>query len=131
MELAAWNVCPEDAPHGNDCLFEKDQTFQTLKGTLSESVGGVPPGKYQVVIKHDYFDKVRGAVRNSKELEVYSRNVAKVSTAMDAAHAGWEQEIRQLQVCPCLLHHYSSTTTLAKVADFMFSKCTNSVPNTP
>lgn len=101
MELAAWNVCPEDAPHGNDCLFEKDQTFQALKGTISERIGGVPPGKYQVVIKRDYFNKIRGAVRNSKNLEIYSRSVAKISVALNAAHAGWEYEISQLQVCKC------------------------------
>lgn len=109
MELAAWNICPEDAPHGKDCLFEEDQSFSTLRGSVTHAVGMVPPGSYELVVKRDYFNKVRGAVRDVEQLEYFARHYVKVDVALGAATAGWQFEAEKLLVWYHLVSAQSRT----------------------
>ena len=112
MELVSWNVCPKVAPHGKDCLFEEDQKFTTLRGSVSHALGQVPPGMYELVIKRDYFNKVRGAVRNVEQLESFARRFVKVDVALDAAAAGWHFEAEELLV-RCTMRNRHRTTCKA------------------
>lgn len=85
---------------GKACFFEEDRVFPSLKGRLSEPIDAVPPGNYSLVIKRDYFNKVKGAVRNTQVLQNDTRSFVRIDLALKAAHAGWEYEEYQLQVLP-------------------------------
>eukprot|EP00892_Ulva_mutabilis_P001573 jgi/Ulvmu1/11416/UM075_0078.1 len=98
LDLASWNVCPVDAPHGASCIFAADQKFTSLKGHVSEVIDAVPPGNYSVVVKRDYFNKVSGAVRDQIKLAQQVREHVRIGLALRAASAGWDFEVAQLQL---------------------------------
>eukprot|EP00210_Caulerpa_lentillifera_P005376 g5138.t1 len=64
MSQASWNLCPKNgAPHGKDCYFTSAQRFDDLEGEVHVTLDDVPDGEWEVQLKRDYFNKVRGAVR--------------------------------------------------------------------
>jgi hypothetical protein len=76
----------------------EDKKFPSLKGRVSEEIDAVPPGKYNLVIKRDYFNKVKGAVRDQVVLQKQTRTFVRIKLALIAATAGWDYEEYQLQV---------------------------------
>lgn len=86
---------------GKACLFLEDQKFPSQKGRLSESIDAVPLGSYSLVVKRDYFNKVRGAVRDTEILRNQTRSFVRIDLALRAAQAGWDYEEYQLQVPLC------------------------------
>lgn len=83
---------------GAACIFATDQQFPSLKGHVSEVIEAVPPGNYSLVLKRDYFNKVRGAVRDQSKLAQQVREHVRIDLALQAASAGWDFEVQQLQV---------------------------------
>ena len=83
---------------GSACLFPTDQKFPSLKGHVSEVIEVVPPGNYSLIVKRDYFNKVRGAVRDRTKLAQQVREYVRIDLALRAASAGWDFEVEQLQV---------------------------------
>lgn len=79
-------------------MFATDQKFPSLKGQVSEVIEAVPPGNYSLVVKRDYFNKVRGAVRDQTKLGLQVREYVRIDLALRAASAGWDFEVEQLQV---------------------------------
>lgn len=78
---ATWNICPfpgypgmsseaylQEPPHGTDCYFAEDQQFPKETGTLQQTLDDIPNGEWQVVVRGDMFNKVRGAVRFSDDV---------------------------------------------------------------
>lgn len=100
MAQAQWNLCPENgAPHGRDCYFEEDQSFDRIEGTTRETVDDVPDGLWTIKIKRDFFEKVSGAVRVRDLVEAQARKYSKIHVALQAAKANHDYEIDVLNVC--------------------------------
>lgn len=96
MQQASWNLCPRfGAPHGTDCYYPEDQTFDRIEGEVSIEIPDVPDGQWILVVKRDIFNKVSGAVRNREALEEESL-IWKVRMAALAAAEGRNFEINKL-----------------------------------
>lgn len=99
MSQAKWNLCPErGAPHGRDCYFEEDQSFDRVEGSTQEIVDDVPDGEWTIKIKRDFFRKVGGAVRVREKLEQQARLYSKIHVAMLSAKANHDYEKGVLEV---------------------------------
>jgi hypothetical protein len=99
MSHATWNLCPENgAPHGRDCYWAEDRSFDRIEGSLQEVIEDVPDGLWTVKIKRDFFTKVGGAVRVRNLVEDQARKYSKIYVAMEAAKANHEYENKVLEV---------------------------------
>ena len=100
MQQASWNLCPADgAPHGMDCYFDEAQRFASIKGETHVVLDDVPDGKWEIRIKRDFFDKIRGAVRvvdRLKEQAAWNRKYG----AYLAARSDQDFEIDILEADP-------------------------------
>ena len=98
---AQWNICPENgAPHGRDCYFSEDRSFDRTEGTVQEIIDDVPDGLWTINIKRDFFFKVKGAVRVRDRVEEQARQYTKIYVALQAADANHVFEEGVLQVRP-------------------------------
>ncbi|GMH41042.1 hypothetical protein BSKO_08952 [Bryopsis sp. KO-2023] len=96
MTQASWNLCPKNgAPHGKDCYYASDQIFESLKGEVHVTIDDVPDGEWQVFIKRDFFNKVRGAVRIVEKVKEQADWDRKYGAYL-AARADQEFELRVL-----------------------------------
>mmetsp|Transcript_27128 Transcript_27128/g.48350 ORF Transcript_27128/g.48350 Transcript_27128/m.48350 type:complete len:1606 (-) Transcript_27128:382-5199(-) len=98
MQQASWNLCPRNgAPHGTDCYYTSDQSFDRVEGEVHLEISDVPDGNWILVIKRDSFNKVAGAVRDKQGLEEDSF-MHKVRIAAQGAIAMRQFEITQLDL---------------------------------
>lgn len=115
MQQASWNLCPSDgAPHGTDCYYTTDQTFDRVEGEFRVEIPDVPDGQWILVIKRDIFNKVAGAVRNREALENDSYT-HKIRIAARAADAGRAFEIGKLMEA----ENIASQTYDVAIADYL------------
>lgn len=98
MTQASWNLCPKGgAPHGKDCYYQSDQKFVSLKGEVHAILHDVPDGQWQIQLKRDFFNKVRGAVRIVDKVKEQATWDKKYGAYM-AARASQDYEISVLKV---------------------------------
>jgi hypothetical protein len=103
MSQTQWNLCPENgAPHGRDCYYEEDRSFDRIEGSIQEVIEDVPDGLWTIKIKRDFFHKVKGAVRIRNLVEQQAREYTKIWIAMEAANASHAFEEAVLMVCALL-----------------------------
>jgi hypothetical protein len=100
MSQAQWNLCPENgAPHGRDCYFEEDRSFDRIDGSVQEIIGDVPDGMWTIKVKRDFFSKIKGSVHIRDRVEEQARQYTKIYIAMESAKASHDYENRLLTVC--------------------------------
>lgn len=98
MTQASWNLCPtHGAPHGKDCYFTSAQVFTHLEGEVHVTLNDIPDGEWEVHIKRDYFNKIRGAVRIQNLLKEQASWDRKYGAYL-AALADQDFEINLLEV---------------------------------
>lgn len=68
MNQAAWNLCPVKIQYNSDCYYDTDQTFTQLQGEVHATFPDVPDGDWDLVVKRDMMQKIRGAVRDSTKV---------------------------------------------------------------
>jgi hypothetical protein len=99
MSKATWNLCPEKgAPHGRDCYWEDDRTFDRIDGSSQEIIDDVPDGLWTIKVRRDYFHKVQGAVRIRDLVEVQARQYTKIWLALESSAASHNYELGILNV---------------------------------
>ncbi|PNH05688.1 hypothetical protein TSOC_008032 [Tetrabaena socialis] len=96
MQQASWNLCPLDTAYSTDCYYDTDKTFERLAGVQNLFIDDAPDGQWNLVLRRDIFNKVRGSVRDTK-LVFSSGYYAKIYIAAAAALAEQNFEISLLQ----------------------------------
>ncbi|MEW5311378.1 MAG: hypothetical protein WDW38_003099 [Sanguina aurantia] len=67
MQQASWNLCPNgNSAYATSCYFATDNTFGTISGEQHYVLNDAPDGNWDLEVKRDIFDKVQGAVRDTK-----------------------------------------------------------------
>ncbi|GIL44962.1 hypothetical protein Vafri_2402 [Volvox africanus] len=96
MQQASWNLCPVSTPYSSDCYFDTDVTFDRLSGEQHYTLDDAPDGDWNLVVKRDIFDKIRGAVRDATLVNI-AGYYYKIYIAAAAAMAEQDFEINLLQ----------------------------------
>ncbi|GLI64894.1 hypothetical protein VaNZ11_008286 [Volvox africanus] len=96
MQQASWNLCPVSTPYSSDCYFDTDVTFDRLSGEQHYTLDDAPDGDWNLVVKRDIFDKIRGAVRDATLVNI-AGYYYKIYIAAAAAMAEQDFEISLLQ----------------------------------
>ncbi|GLC33126.1 hypothetical protein PLESTB_000367500 [Pleodorina starrii] len=96
MQQASWNLCPVSTPYSSDCYFDSDVTFDRLSGEQHYTLDDAPDGEWNLVVKRDIFNKIRGAVRDAT-LVATSGYYYKIYIAAAAARAEQDFEKSLLQ----------------------------------
>lgn len=98
MSQASWNLCPTlGAPHGSDCYFQEMQKFDTISGDVQITIDDIPDGQWEIRMKRDFFNKVKGAVRRLDGMKEQSEWDRKYG-AFIAAVTEQDYEIKVLEV---------------------------------
>lgn len=97
MQQARWNLCPVATAYSGGCYFEQDNTFDRLSGSQTYVIDDAPDGQWDLVVRRDIFNKVRGAVRDTTLL-LASAFYTKVYIAAAAARAEQAYELSLLEV---------------------------------
>ncbi|KAG2493793.1 hypothetical protein HYH03_008013 [Edaphochlamys debaryana] len=96
MQQASWNLCPVATAYSTDCYFDSDVEFDRLSGVQNYAIDDTPDGQWNLVVRRDIFNKIRGAVRDTT-LVVAAGYYAKVYTAAASAVAEQTFELQLLE----------------------------------
>ncbi|GIL76287.1 hypothetical protein Vretimale_5865 [Volvox reticuliferus] len=120
MQQASWNLCPVTTPYSNDCYFDTDVSFESLSGEQHYTLDDTPDGDWNLVVKRDIFDKVRGAVRDATLVNIAGYHY-KIYIAAAASMAEQDFEIDLL----------TQAATIANMTfyDYANSTIKNGYPN--
>lgn len=102
MQQASWNLCPTQTAYSGDCYYDTDIKFDRLSGSMTRVIEDAPDGQWDLVVRRDIFDKIRGAVRDTQKLYAVSYYY-KIYIAAVSAMAEQDMEINLLQVRQCTL----------------------------
>ncbi|PNW70325.1 hypothetical protein CHLRE_17g715300v5 [Chlamydomonas reinhardtii] len=95
MQQASWNLCPLATAYSSDCYFDADKEFDRLSGVQNFVLDDAPDGDWNLVVRRDIFNKIRGAVRDTT-LVYASAFYYKIYVAAAAARAEQAFEISLL-----------------------------------
>ncbi|EFJ46305.1 hypothetical protein VOLCADRAFT_93448 [Volvox carteri f. nagariensis] len=70
MQQASWNLCPVSTPYSSDCYYDSDINFERLSGEQHFTLDDAPDGEWNLVVKRDIFNKIRGAVRDATLVKI-------------------------------------------------------------
>lgn len=96
MTQASWNLCPVESKFSANCYFADDITFERLSGSQTYIIEDMPDGQWDLMLRRDTFNKLRGAVRDWAKLQTVGLYY-KVAVAALAAEVEADYEIGLLQ----------------------------------
>ncbi|GFR50551.1 hypothetical protein Agub_g12825 [Astrephomene gubernaculifera] len=96
MSQTSWNLCPLSTAYSSDCYYDTDITFDRLSGVQNYVIDDAPDGEWNLVVRRDIFNKIKGAVRDTT-LVYASGYYFKLYIAAAAAYAEQQYEIGLLQ----------------------------------